>query len=80
MKKVFVVGKINEFMQLLIQTPLKLTTGNWYHFNIESVEEGTINIEFVTLSENNSTKNVNQETYEQHLNKNLADIEEDYGN
>ena len=67
-------------MQLLIQTPLKLTTGNWYYFNRESVEEGTIKIEFVTLSENNLTKNVNQETYEQHLNKNLADIEEDYGN
>ena len=44
------------------------------------MEEGTIKIEFVTLSENNSTKNVNQETYEKHLNKNLADIEEDYGN
>ena len=65
---------------MLVQFPQKLTTATWYHFNIESVEEGTIKIEFVTLSEKNSTKNVNQETYEQHLNKNLADIEEDYGN
>ena len=59
MKKMFVVGTIN-FMQLLIQTPLKLTAATWYHFNRESVEEVTIKIEFVTLSESNSqffTKN-----------------------
>ena len=53
----------------------------WYHFIRESVEEGTIKIEFVKASENDSnnfSKNASQETYELHLKTVIGDTKEDY--
>jgi hypothetical protein len=46
------------------------------------VENGIIKIEFVKSNDKDSdifTKNVNQETYEQHVKNFLGDVGEEYG-